>query len=212
MRKVWSNIETKVFKALYPDNRAEYVARILGRSIKSIYSQAATLSIGKSKEFKESELSGRLTALMAKGLKYRFEKGHEPFNKGLTWNDFMSPENQLKSLETTFKDGHLPHNTKSDGVISIRKDKHNNSYKFIRISKGVWLALHVYSWIHTFGPVPKGFIVVFKSSDRMNCDPSNLELITMEQNMLNNTIHRYPAELKSTMKVLKKLTRQINEQ
>lgn len=210
MRSPWTNIEIKVLKALYPDYKGAFVAKVLRRSIKSVYDRASSMKIGKSDEFKKSFLSGRMNALRIMGVDYRFEKGQIPFNKGLSWNEFMPPEKQQESLKTTFKKGHLPHNTKKDGEISIRRDMSGRYYKYIRISTAIWVALHVYNWEKMYGDVPDGFIVVFKTSDRMNCDVSNLELITREENMLRNSIHRYPEELRLTMKTLKKLNQQIN--
>lgn len=211
MRSPWTNIEIKVLKALYPDYKCAFVAKVLRRSTKSIYERANIMKIGKSDEFKKSALSGRMTALRIMGVDYRFEKGQKPFNKGLSWDEFMSPESHLESLKTSFQPGHIPHNTKNDGYISIRRDKCGWAYKYIRLSIATWVALHVYNWEKENGSVPDGFIVVFKSTDRMNCEPSNLELITREENMMRNSIHRYPEELQLTMKALKKLNLQIND-
>lgn len=209
MRRFWTDNEIEKIKRLYPENRCESVCVLLNRSLRSIYSQAAILNLHKSEAFKAKEISGRITATRLKGTEFQFKKGHVPRNKGMKWSEFMTLEGQQNSYKTTFKKGNLPHNTKYDGEISIREDK-RRAYKFIRTSKGHWLALHVYNWITANGPVPDGMIVVFRSSDKMNCDLSNLEIITRGENMSRNTIQRYPAELKSTMKVLKKLTREIN--
>jgi hypothetical protein len=122
----------------------------------------------------------------------------------------MTPEGRENSLKTTFKKGNTPHNTKSDGVISIRRDKYNHTYKYIRLAQGIWKPLHVYNWEQAYGPVQEGFIVVFKTADKMNCDVSNLELISRSEHMSRNSIKRYPVELRQAMKAIKKLTKAIN--
>jgi hypothetical protein len=210
MRKPWTESEVEILKLLYPDNRCSDIADAMNCGLKRIYGKAKALGLKKSEAFNQSTLSGRITNMMLKGADFRFKKGHQPYNKGLSWNDFMSPENQLKSLRAAYHKGHLPHNTKSDGEISIRRDKNSYDYKFKRIHLGDWKALHVCNWEEMYGPVPEGFIVVFRSADRMNCDISNLELITREENMLRNSIQRYPKELQDVMKLQKQLTHQIN--
>lgn len=211
MRKPWTNIEIKILKALYPDTQGIEIASLLKCSLCRIYNRANKMGLRKSLEFKESELSGRITKLLILGAEFRFQKDQTPFNKGLTWDEYMSPEKQQESFKTTFQKGHLPHNTKSDGEISLRVDSRGYQYKHIRTSVGVWKHLHVHNWEKENGPVPEGFIVVFKSADKMNCEVSNLELITREENMVRNSIQRYPADLQLAMKSLKKLNYQIND-
>ena len=53
------------------------------------------------------------------------------------------------------------------------------------------------------GEIPKGLIIVFKDNNPMNCTIENLEAITRIENMRRNTYHRYPNELKRTIKLLK---------
>ena len=210
MRKPWTDKEVETLRRLYPDVLCKEIARQMGRCITSIYGMANKLELHKSEAFKESEYSGRITKLLIKGAEYRYKKGHKPFNKGLPMGEFMSPETQQKFSLKTFRKGHIPHNTKKDGQISMRRDNNGYTYKFIRTSLGVWEALHVYNWEKQNGPVPDGFIVVFKTPDKINCEISNLELITREDNMRRNTIHRYPDELKTAIRTLNKLNREIH--
>lgn len=142
----------------------------------------------------------------------QIKKGNISHNKGKTWDQIMSRSSQKRSLRTCFKKGNLPHNTKYDRCIVIRSGhpkRNEPSYKWVRISKANWQMLHVNNWIRKYGPVPKGFIVVFKGKDTMNCEVSNLQLITRKENMLRNTIHRYPDDLIKTIRMLGKLKRKI---
>jgi hypothetical protein len=208
MRTFWTDRDIETLKRLYPDTRSAEIAEILNCTIYRIYNKAYQLGLKKSIEFKRSE--ALIKGLMTKGVSHRFSKGHEPANKGKKWDEFMTPEGQKNSLKTTFRKGHLPHNTKSDNEISLRNDD-GYLYKYIRVALGKWQPLHVYNWEKVNGKIPEGYIVVFKSPDKMNCDISNLELITREENMMRNTIHRYPPELKFTIRKLKQLNRLINE-
>lgn len=210
MKKPWTDSELEALKLLYPDFSCKEVADVLGCSTKRVYQKAAETGIKKSADFLKTSYSGRLTKTRLRGIEYRFKKGHVPQNKGLKWTDFMSEKGRENSLKTAFKRGNTPHNTKADGVISVRRDKNNHTYKYIRLAQGIWKPLHVHNWEQTFGPVAEGFIVVFKTSDRMNCELDNLELITRREHMARNSIKRYPVELRQAMKALKKLTHELN--
>jgi hypothetical protein len=142
-------------------------------------------------------------------MRSRFPKGHKPFNKGRSWDEYLPDGSRIKSLKTTFKSGHLPHNTKADGEISVRNSD-GRQYKYIRISLAKWVPLHVYLWEQKNGNIPDGMIVVFRDKNTMNCDLTNLELITREENMQRNSWIKYPPELRFAMKKLKQLKKQIN--
>lgn len=139
------------------------------------------------------------------------KKGNVPPNKGKKIIDLYGPEALEKMKATQFKKGELPHTTLYDGAITIRRDKTGRRYKWIRISKANWQMLHVYNWQQTHGEVPPGHIVVFKNkANTMDCSVELLELISLEQNMLRNTIHNYPVEIKTAIRTVKKLKRKIH--
>lgn len=132
---------------------------------------------------------------------WKFNKGHIPFNKG---KHFAAGG---RSIETRFKKGGEPHNTKSDGFISVRTDKCGRVYRWIRISKGKWQMLHVHNWLKAKRNIPEGHIVVFKSPDTMNCDVSNLELITRAEHCRRNRNRKKAAEsLRTTWAVHRTMT------
>lgn len=86
-----------------------------------------------------------------------------------------------------------------------------DGYVEIRIRKGKYVLKHRHVWEQANGKVPKGYIVVFKDRNQNNIVVENLELISREENMQRNTIHRFPYELKSTIRLVNKLKRTINE-
>lgn len=134
----------------------------------------------------------------------RFKKGNVSFNKGQK----MPLAVYRKAKKTMFKRGHLPHNTKYDGALSLRIDKNGTPYWFIRISKAVWVPLARYRWEMYRGKIPHGMILVHKG-ESTDCRISNLELITRAENMRRNTIHNYPNEIKQSIRTLKKLNKII---
>lgn len=141
----------------------------------------------------------------------RLKKGHIPANKGKT----MDAETREKVKHTWFKKGHLPANTLEDGAITIRHDHPERPggkpYKYIRLSLAEWKPLHRHLWEEANGPIPFGMNVVFKDGDTLNCDLDNLEMIDNAENMLRNTIHNYPEELKMNIRLTKKLERKIRD-
>ncbi len=85
-----------------------------------------------------------------------------------------------------FKKGSLPHNTLSDNVISTRVDSSGRVLKYIRIGLGKWVELHHYNWKQAGRPSATGKVLIFKDGDTLNCDLSNLELISKAENMERN--------------------------
>lgn len=141
------------------------------------------------------------------------KKGSTAYNKGKKQSEYMTAAAIKRTKKTRFKKGNLPHNTKpKDGIITIRKDaRTKRPYKHIRLSLGKWVMLHVVKWENKHGKVPKGKIIAFKDGNSMNCTLKNLQLITREENMQRNTIHRYPAELKQVIRLNHKLKRKTSE-
>lgn len=153
------------------------------------------------------------TLIQERQLASRFKPGMTPANKGKKQSEFMTKEGIDRSKAYQFKKGNLPHNTKSDGVIStvtntLRSGK-KILYKTIRISLSEWRMLHVYKWEKKYGPVPKGYVVIFKNGNTSDCSLRNLKLVTRIELMKMNTIHRYPPELKQLIKLNSKLKKKI---
>ena len=105
-----------------------------------------------------------------------------------------------------FKKGNEPFNTKYNGHERVSID----GYTEIRIKKGTYVLKHRYIWEQSHGQIPEGYILVFIDKNPQNITVENLELITRKENMLRNSIQRYPVELKSTIRLVKKLNRHIN--
>jgi len=168
----------------------------LNRTAPAIYGRSGVLGLKKQVKVPQNIIEN----LLKYGVQTRFQKGHKNWNKGLKGTHF--------SKETELKSGHKPQNTKFDGAIMWRES--SNEF-FIRISEKNWIPVRLKIWQDANGPVPKGFCVVFKDKNSRNCTLENLALITRRDNMLRNTIHRYPAEVKSLIRTVKKAKRRIKE-
>lgn len=139
--------------------------------------------------------------------------GTVPKNKGKK----MPVEIYEKVCHTFFKKGHSPHNTaKKDGVISIRSERNiygKREYKYIRISRSVWVPYHRYRWELFRGPLPKGYCLSFKNGDTLDCRISNLELISRAQNAIRNKakFNALPLPLQQTKRLINKITDKIKQ-
>lgn len=207
MRRIWTRDEIKYLKQNYADVNTSVVAAHLGRSKGSVFGMVQILGLTKSEIFKASPLSGRLRPGAKIGGSFRFKKGHTSWNKGKKLGNTWGSE---RSRATRFKKGDLPHNTKTDGEISIRNSK-GRSYKWQRISLAKWKEVHRLVWEKHNGPIPKGVNVQFKDGDSLNCVIENLYLVDRHNQMLDNSIHRYPENLQSTMLLVGKLKRKIKQ-
>jgi len=115
-------------------------------------------------------------------------------------NLIRTPQERLRLMEPTFrKKGYTPPNKGRRGFkITRRKnrswrlpvpigtirvqhqyrDDKTFSYKRIKITQNKWVDLHRYNWENTFGKIPKIFVVQFRDGNSLNCEPSNLYLIS----------------------------------
>lgn len=130
----------------------------------------------------------------------RFKPGQAPWNKGKK----MRRETLEKLRPTLFKKGNRPHTWvpigteytyKRDGLIKV---KVSDDMSLPR--KARWRFKHHLLWEQHHGHIPKGAIVRFKDGNASNITIDNLELIDRKQNVLLNSIHRYPEEVVQVMR------------
>lgn len=201
MKKIfWKEEDIEYVKEHYPFSPTEAIALHLNCSLYRVYNLAFRLKLKKDAGYLNSPLSGRMMAKDTRGLPTRFPTGHKPWNRG-------KKGIHIGGEETQFKAGHLPHNHKPVG--SVRKQV--DGYWYIKVEEPKkWVALHQKNWIEVNGHIPEGKFLKFKDGNLDNCDASNLYLSDRANNMKDNTIHRYPPELKSAIKALSKLKKQIH--
>ena len=188
---------------LYPHHSTKYISELLGVSISKVYNTAWAAKVKKSAEYLLTPESGRI---IEPSVANQFKPGHTPHNKGKQ----LSVEIYEKVAPTMFKRGNKPHNTKPNGTINIRADKSGRLYQYIKIKDCQWELLQRHVWTQANGEIPAGSVVIFLDGNYLNCDISNLQVISRRENMARNTIQRYPAELQEVMKLTCKLKRKTN--
>jgi hypothetical protein len=123
---------------------------------------------------------------LTSGLTGRFAKGHPSFNKGMKLTDFMSPKGIERSKRTRFRKGQMPHNHLEAGTVVVTTD----GYLARKIAEpNVWEYVHRRVWEDHNGPIPEGGIVIFLDGNPLNCDISNLQMITRAEHARLNQHH-----------------------
>jgi hypothetical protein len=205
--KPWTTEEIELLKDLYPDHYNVQICEILNRNYSSIVYKASCLGLKKSDSFKKIELQKQAEKLKIVGQKSRFQKGMIPVNKGVN----ISQETYEKIKPFMFKKGNKPPNTLPDWHESVITHKNKLQYVMIKIPGHEKMRpKHVWLWEQKYGKVQKGYNIVFKDGNQLNCTIDNLECISDGEIMKRNTIHNYPQELKSTILLLKKLKNKID--
>lgn len=127
------------------------------------------------------------------GLTGRFEKGNIPMNKGKKWEEFMSEQGQANSRRTCFKKGNTPANSDPVGTEkwkSSHSDRDDEGFLYVKVQdkKGRlnWKQKHRLIWERAYGPIPKGYKVIFLDGNRHHIELSNLALVSNSQMLILN--------------------------
>lgn len=122
------------------------------------------------------------------GLTGWYQRGHAPGNKGKKLEEYVKDPSRLEDIRrriapTQFKKGQRPANELPVGTIVVNTD----GYKLIKVQmKGTiwerWEPLHRHVWKQHYGEIPKGMNITFLDNDRLNCDISNLAIVTKGEN------------------------------
>jgi hypothetical protein len=205
-RVPWTEIELKVLRDNYPDSLTADIARALGRPVGQVYQQAARLGLSKSAAFYASEQAHRLDG--KKGAGTRFAKGHK------TWNAGMKGL-QIGGEATQFKPGHVGGMAaKLYQPIGAERVRGGYLYRKMRDTGPThlrWDLVHRINWEAAYGPIPDGHVIVFRNGNCLDVAVDNLELLSRQQLVARNTIHRYPPELKALIRLNAKIRRNIDE-
>jgi hypothetical protein len=188
----------------YPHNSTKVLSVATGLSASQVSYLAYKLGLKKSDEYRAKMKKERSEKISLYGKATRFKKGNKPVNKG----NRMPSEAYAKCQATMFKKGNKPHNynpigtekTTEDGYIKVKTNDPN-----------VWEFKHRLVWEQANGPIPKGFNVQFKDKNRANVELQNLYLISRAEQIDQNTILRYPAEVRKAIRAHNKLTKTIKQ-
>lgn len=211
-RRLWTRKEDATLRRLYPTTRTKDLAAKLGRAVTATHQRAYALGLRKSPEYLASPASCRLDGL--RGASTRFKPGQPSWNKGTRY------EPGGRSVETRFRKGTLNGRAAqlAQPIGSFRVN--SDGYLDLKVSDATgpqtlrWRAYHRVVWERANGPVPANHVVVFKAgrhsvvAEEITIDA--LELVTRQELMARNTLHRYPKEIASAIQLRGALMRQIN--
>ncbi|WP_162610857.1 HNH endonuclease signature motif containing protein [Gordonibacter sp. An230] len=154
--------------------------------------------------------------------KGRFHKGMTAPNKGKTWDDLYTPEQQEHIRAHLYKPGNMSAKGMRYPVGSEREGK--DGYVYVKVcessrdamatgakSSQCWRLKHHLAWERENGkPVPDESFIVFADGDKRNFAPENLVCVSRgDYNLLNNTKmpRYYDAESLKACSALAKLKR-----
>ena len=206
MRVKYTQAQLDEIRQRYPHEKTQVIADSMGIKAHSIYNLAYKMDLKKSAEYLLTPGCGRLLKGTRNGIAGEFKKGHVPFNKGLK----MPAEVYDKVKSTMFKKGSVPANIKPIGYLSVRPDKTGREYVHIKIKDSVWELYHRYLWEQEHGPIPAKMKIVFINGNTLDCRIENLKMVTYQEAMLMNTIHRYTPEIKQLIRLNNKLKQKLN--
>ncbi|MCX4351733.1 MAG: HNH endonuclease signature motif containing protein [Lachnospiraceae bacterium] len=128
----------------------------------------------------------------------RFQKGQVPPNKGKKGVYAAGCE------KTWFPKGHIPKNHRPVGSERVNKD----GYVEVKVAEpNKWKLKHRIVWEKVNGPVPKGYIIIFRDNDKTNTDINNLLMIKRGIHaVMNHTgLCEYSGEFKDTAVMIAEL-------
>lgn len=196
----WREEELQYLREHYPDGNTAEIAKQLGRTEGAVHQMAAKQGLRKSSEFIAATLCalGRQVSHTQKAIANRFVKGQEPFNKGRRMTEWMSAEAQEKCMRTTFRDGHIPHNAYAAGTEIVR-----NGRVYVKVPGRRRLVLKQhYVWQQHHGEIPQNHVVKFKDGDFMNCDISNLYIMSRADACVKMMSEQTPEQIKRKMSIV----------
>lgn len=174
----WTDEQIEALRALYRQHPISECCRLLnlhfGLDLKVTQVKAATAN--------HRIKSGRTG---------RFEKGQESWNKGGRMP--FSENNQ----RTQFQPGGIPHNHRPIGSTRFSKE----GYLEVKVGEpNVWKGKHRLLWEEAYGPIPKGYNVVFLDQDKQHLVLENLRLVKRQYMSVANRLGliRQSAELTET--------------
>lgn len=207
MSRFWTKREMALVRELYPHTSTAKIAQQIGRTVSKVYARAGKLGLRKTAEYLASPDACRLRRGDNIGARFRFPKGHVPFNKGLRRPGYGPG----RMKETQFKKGQMPTTKRELGDLRLNADGYVDMKVSEELGANAWRAFHVVLWEDANGPVPRSHALIFRDRDRLNIDLPNIELISRAGLCRRNSIHNLPPAIKGAIHVLGQLKRRIRE-
>lgn len=216
-RRAWSDTEMELLADWYPDLPMPDLMALLGRSEKSIYSQAHLQGLKRSQQYMDSDYSGRVQRgkLDPRMVATQLKPGNVPWNAGRKgW------QAGGRSVETRFTTGMLPPNTLPLGSLRVITSTDGIQQLERKVSDDPgpahkrWRSVHRLVWEAAHGPVPAGHIVVFrlgmKTLVEADITLDRVECITRAENARRNHPASRNPEVFKLVQLKGAITRQVN--
>lgn len=201
--KRFTTIEDQYIREHYDTHTLREMGNALSRSVGSVCGRMQRLGLVVPPDEQERRRRYTTLNLMVVGEKHRFKIGCEPINKGRP----MSGAVYELAHPTMFKPGHIPANYKTLGSERVDKD----GYVWMKVADpNYWMMKHRWLWEQQYGKLDNNKVVKFIDGDKNNITLSNLRLTDRQGNMIDNTIHNLPPELKQAVHSLGVMKRRIN--
>lgn len=216
-RRHWTAEDEQLLRELYPDTRTADLAQRFGRALRAIYTKAKDMGLRKSPEYLASPAACRLRRGDDVGAATRFSPGQQAWNKGKEYKAARHPNcvaHQFKPGQLSGRAAQLvlpvgTYRISSDGYLERKVGTTPGS------PSRRWKGVHRLLWEEAHGPVPEGYLVVFKPGMRttvlQEITLDRLELLTRRENLERNSVHKYGPELARISQLRGALTRQINK-
>jgi len=205
-KRFWTDSEEQALLETYPDTSTREIAERLDRTERSVYVKARSLGLKKTQHYLDTR-GKRITSEFSKA--HRFKPGHKPWNTGMKG---FNPRNHDTRFKPGNRTGAAAYHWAEIGSERVTKEGYvERKVADTGHKKTDWRLVHTLEWEQHHGTIPDGWIVVFRDKNKRNIHIENLELITRAENMLRNSIHRYPADLKEAMRIASKLRKSIQE-
>ena len=122
-----------------------------------------------------------------------YQKGHAPANKGKKLEEYVGEERaaeiKKRLAPTMFKKGQKSITELPVGTIVVSSDGYKLRKKQMEGGQwDRWEFLHRAVWEEHHGPISKDMMIIFLDGNRLNCDISNLALISKRENSALNKL------------------------
>jgi len=192
--------EDQFIKDHYLSLPASMISRLLGRSKGTARQRMTLLGLTVPEAIKAQFVKDHI-----------FKKGMTPANKGKPIGQWMGKQQQENMKATQFKQGRLPWNTRPKLEVSKRQKRGEKPYLVIFLTTHRPKYLHRYIWEQSNGSIPKGYNIVFKDNNTLNCNLDNLIIMSNAELMRRNSAQRFGPEIFKIIQLRGALNRQINK-
>jgi hypothetical protein len=212
-KRWWTAEEEAYLREHYADTLTVDIAKRFACTEKRVLAKANAMGLHKSAALVSETARQRTSDPNHGSHRTRLKPGNVPMNKGVKHPKGWAPG---RMAEGQFQPGGKPHTWVPVGShrvventleLKINDDPGPNTVR--------WKPVHRLVWIAANGPVPCGHKVVFRPG-RKTMDPALItldavELVSDEELMRRNSVHRYPKEIVGAVQLLGVLKRKIRE-